>query len=77
MIFDSATRVLPREIVVEKSGNRVRYRFPRRRLGLIRLVGLVPIAFGVAFAAIPMTMMWTFFEKMFRDPQWIYLLFIL
>ncbi len=61
--------LLPREIIMEKTRDGVRYRLPRRELGLLRWVGLVPVAFGLLLVAVPVVMMWSVFREAMRKPE--------
>lgn len=76
VIFDTGTRALPREIEVEKSPGRTRYRLPRRRLGWLHLLGLLPLGFGLAFAAIPATMLWNFAGSLAKSSPWAWLILV-
>ncbi len=59
---------VPREVAVERTGEMLRVRLPRRRLGRVRLVGLVPVLFGLAFISAPVFMMSGLFRDVLEKP---------
>ena len=74
---DQTPRILPREIVVEKIRDGVRYRLPMRRIGMIRLVGLIPIAFALVFMLTPVFWFGPFLKDAFTHPNFFHLFFAL
>jgi hypothetical protein len=71
------TRELPREIVVEKISDGIRYRLPFRRIGLVRLVGLLPLAFGVGVMLFPILGFRPFLNDALTKPHFIHLFILL
>lgn len=55
--------MLPREIQTEHWPEQTRYDLPRRPLGHLRWIGLVPIGFGVLFAQMPVRSMISFAQR--------------
>jgi hypothetical protein len=68
---------LPREVTVERTGEMLRVRLPRRRLGRVRLVGLVPVLFGLVFISIPLFMMSGVFREVWHKPDFFHALIAL
>lgn len=56
--------MLPREIQTEHWPDRTRYDLPRRPIGKLRWIGLVPIGFGVLFAQMPVRSLLSFAQRL-------------
>jgi hypothetical protein len=70
MTISATERVLPREILVEKTRDGIRFRLPPRRAGKIQLIGLVPLAFGLTFMSVPFFWFAPFLKGVFTNPNW-------
>jgi len=56
--------MLPREIQTEHWPDRTRYDLPRRPIGKLRWIGLVPIGFSVLFAQMPVRSLLSFAQRL-------------
>src|SRR5215471_18361892 len=55
--------MLPREIQAENWPDRAKYDLPIRPIGALHWLGILPIAFGVAFIGIPAKFGWHFLQQ--------------